>query len=162
MQQENAIEISNITKAFKVYLDRSDNIKDYVIHRNRRRYENRQVLKGISFDVKKGEAVGLIGRNGCGKSTTLKLLSRIMCPDSGEIFIRGRVSSLIELGAGFHPDMRKFFHCRSRNPTRRLPADLPVAPEARSDQPAYHTPETGRFLQAQHKSHPEGHQKCRS
>ena len=44
MQQENAIEISNITKAFKVYLDRSDNIKDYVIHRNRRRYENRQVL----------------------------------------------------------------------------------------------------------------------
>lgn len=105
MQQENAIEISNITKAFKVYLDRSDNIKDYVIHRNRRRYENRQVLKGISFDVKKGEAVGLIGRNGCGKSTTLKLLSRIMYPDSGEIFIRGRVSSLIELGAGFHPDM---------------------------------------------------------
>ena len=63
------------------------------------------MLKGISFEVKKGEAIGLIGHNGCGKSTTLKLLTRIIYPDAGSIEMRGRVSSLIELGAGFHPDM---------------------------------------------------------
>lgn len=105
MQSENAIEVNNITKSFKVYMDRSDNIKDYVVHSKRRRFENREVLKGISFNVKKGEAIGLVGRNGCGKSTTLKLLTRIMYPDTGSIEIKGRVSSLIELGAGFHPDM---------------------------------------------------------
>ncbi len=105
MKEGNAIEVKNITKAFKVYLDRSNNVKDFIIHSNRRRYENRQVLKGISFEVKKGEAVGLIGHNGCGKSTTLKLLTKIMYPDSGTIEMKGRVSSLIELGAGFHPDM---------------------------------------------------------
>ncbi|MBQ8189513.1 MAG: ABC transporter ATP-binding protein [Lachnospiraceae bacterium] len=105
MQEGNAIEVKNITKAFKVYLDKSNNIKDFVIHGNRRRYERRPVLRGISFEVKKGEAIGLIGHNGCGKSTTLKLLTRIMYPDSGSIEIKGRVSSLIELGAGFHPDM---------------------------------------------------------
>ncbi len=105
MKDGNAIEVNDVTKAFKVYLDRSNNAKDFIIHRNRRRYENRQVLKGISFEVKKGEAVGLIGHNGCGKSTTLKLLTKIMYPDSGSIEMKGRVSSLIELGAGFHPDM---------------------------------------------------------
>lgn len=105
MKEGNAIEVRNITKSFKVYMDRSNNVKDFIIHRNRRRYENRQVLKGISFEIKKGEAVGLIGHNGCGKSTTLKLLTKIMYPDSGTIEMKGRVSSLIELGAGFHPDM---------------------------------------------------------
>ena len=71
----------------------------------RNKYEVNQVLDGVSFDIKKGEAVGLIGKNGCGKSTTLKLLNRIMYPTSGTIRVNGRVSSLIELGAGFHPDM---------------------------------------------------------
>lgn len=105
MKPENAIEVKHITKSFKVYLDKGSTIKEKVLFRNRRRYEERQVLKDISFDVKKGEAIGLIGHNGCGKSTTLKLLTRIMYPDSGTIEMAGRVSSLIELGAGFHPDM---------------------------------------------------------
>ncbi len=105
MKPENAIEVNNITKSFKVYLDKGSTLKEKVIFKNRRRYEERQVLKGISFEVKKGEAIGLIGHNGCGKSTTLKLLTKIMYPDSGAIEMRGRVSSLIELGAGFHPDM---------------------------------------------------------
>lgn len=105
MKPENAIEVRNVTKSFKVYLDKGSTIKEKVLFRNRRRYEERQVLKDISFDVKKGEAIGLIGHNGCGKSTTLKLLTKIMYPDSGTIEMRGRVSSLIELGAGFHPDM---------------------------------------------------------
>lgn len=105
MKPENAIEVKHITKSFKVYLDKGSTIKEKVLFRNRRRYEERQVLKDISFEVKKGEAIGLIGHNGCGKSTTLKLLTRIMYPDSGTIEMAGRVSSLIELGAGFHPDM---------------------------------------------------------
>ena len=62
-------------------------------------------MNDISFSVKKGEAIGLVGRNGCGKSTTLKMLTRIIYPNSGSINMNGRVSSLIELGAGFHPDM---------------------------------------------------------
>ena len=105
MQEEYAIEVKNITKSFKVYLDKGNTMKEKILFKKRRRYEERKVLQGISFQVKKGEAIGLVGHNGCGKSTTLKLLTRIMYPDSGEIVMRGRVSSLIELGAGFHPDM---------------------------------------------------------
>lgn len=105
MEEKNAIEVRDITKAFKVYPDRSNNIKDYMIHGRRRRYEIRNVINGLTFSVRRGEAVGLIGHNGCGKSTTLKMLTRIMYPDSGSITMSGRVSSMIELGAGFHPDM---------------------------------------------------------
>ncbi len=105
MKPENAIEVKNVTKSFKVYLDKGNTLKEKALFKKRRRYEERNVLKNISFEVEKGQAVGLIGHNGCGKSTTLKLLTRIMYPDSGSIAMRGRVSSLIELGAGFHEDM---------------------------------------------------------
>jgi len=105
MKQGNSIEVKNLTKRFKVYFDKGSQLKERLLFRNRSRYEERWVLNGISFEVKKGEAVGLIGHNGCGKSTTLKLLSKIIYPETGSIEMRGRVSSLIELGAGFHPDM---------------------------------------------------------
>lgn len=101
----NAVEVMNIKKKFRVYYDKGQSFKERVLFRNRNHYEDRWVLKGLSFSVKKGEAIGLIGENGCGKSTTLKLLTRIMYPNEGSIKINGRVSSLIELGAGFHPDM---------------------------------------------------------
>lgn len=101
----NAIEVSGVSKYFKVYYDRGTTLKDRILSRGRNRYERREVLKGISFEVKKGEAIGLIGKNGCGKSTTLKLLTRIIYPNAGTIELSGRVSSLLELGAGFHPDM---------------------------------------------------------
>lgn len=105
MKPENAIEVHDLIKNFRIYLDKGHTLKELTLFSKRRKYEERKVLNGISFSVKKGEAIGLIGHNGCGKSTTLKLLTRIMYPDSGEIEMRGRVSSLIELGAGFHPDM---------------------------------------------------------
>ncbi len=105
MKSENAVEVKNITKKFRIYLDKGYTLKEKILFQRRRTYEERKVLNGISFDVKKGEAVGLIGHNGCGKSTTLKLLTKIMYPDSGTIEMSGRVSSLLELGAGFHPDM---------------------------------------------------------
>ena len=102
---ENAIEVINLKNIFKIYQDKSNSIKEKILFFKRNKYEVNQVLDGVSFDIKKGEAVGLIGKNGCGKSTTLKLLNRIMYPTSGTIRVNGRVSSLIELGAGFHPDM---------------------------------------------------------
>ncbi len=105
MKKEKAIEVKDLKKSFKIYYDKGTQLKERVLFRKRNQYEKREVLKGISFDVKKGEAIGLIGHNGCGKSTTLKLLTRIIYPDSGSIEMSGRVSSLIELGAGFHPDM---------------------------------------------------------
>lgn len=105
MNSENAIEVKNVKKEFRIYSDRSNTLKEKVLFWKRSQHRTREVLKGISFEVKKGEAVGLIGHNGCGKSTTLKLLSRIIYPNSGTIEINGRVSCLIELGAGFHPDM---------------------------------------------------------
>lgn len=103
--QNNAIEVNNVTKHFKVYYDKGSELKEKVLFWKRNKYENRTVLDNISFSIKKGEAVGLIGKNGCGKSTTLKLLTKIIYPNSGNIEMCGRVSSLIELGAGFHPDM---------------------------------------------------------
>lgn len=105
MKPGNAIEVNGVQKKFKVFFDKGTQLKEKVLFWKRNRYEERWVLKGISFEVKRGEAIGLIGHNGCGKSTTLKLLTRIMYPDEGTIEMCGRVSSLIELGAGFHPDM---------------------------------------------------------
>ena len=105
MQSENAIEVRDVTKSFRVYKAKGNTLKEKLLFWHRNEYELRKVLRGISFSVRSGEAVGLIGHNGCGKSTTLKLLTRIMYPDSGTIEMKGRVSSLIELGAGFHPDM---------------------------------------------------------
>lgn len=103
--ENNAIEVEHITKHFRVYYDKGSELKEKMLFWKRNRYENRKVLDDISFTIKKGEAVGLIGKNGCGKSTTLKLLTKIIYPNSGAIEMNGRVSSLIELGAGFHPDM---------------------------------------------------------
>ena len=102
---ENSIVVDNVVKNFKVYLDKGSTLKERVISVKRNRYEVRQILDGISFSIPKGQAVGLIGKNGCGKSTTLKMLTRIYKPTGGTIQVKGRVSSLIELGAGFHPDM---------------------------------------------------------
>lgn len=103
---EYAIQVKNITKSFKTYNDAGKTLKQFLFFKkDKRKNERRRVINGISFDVEKGQAVGLIGGNGCGKSTTLKMLTRIYYPDDGEIIINGRVSSLIELGAGFHPEM---------------------------------------------------------
>ena len=105
MEDNVAIRVSNLTKKFKVYYDNGRSLKEVILFRNRNKHEVRTVLNDVSFDIKKGEAVGLIGHNGCGKSTLLKLISGILYPDSGSVEIAGRVSSLLELGAGFHPDM---------------------------------------------------------
>ena len=100
-----AIEVRDLKKSFRIYNDKSSLLKDRLLFWKRNKYQTREVLRGLTFDVAPGEAVGLIGHNGCGKSTTLKMLTKIMYPNAGTIKMRGRVSALIELGAGFHPDM---------------------------------------------------------
>ena len=104
-QEEYVIEVNHVSKDFKIYFDKGYTLKERLLFWHRNRSEMRHVLKDINFKVKKGECVGLIGQNGAGKSTTLKLLSKIIYPNSGNIITRGRVACLIELGAGFHPDM---------------------------------------------------------
>ena len=105
MNNDVVISVKNVTKTFKVYFDKGNLLKEKLLFWKRNRYENRLVLDDISFDIHKGETVGLIGKNGCGKSTTLKMLTGIYYPNKGSIDTVGRISSLIELGAGFHPDM---------------------------------------------------------
>lgn len=102
---EPVITVDHVYKSFKVYFDKGYSLKEKLLFWKRNRHENREILNDISFTVKKGESIGLIGRNGCGKSTMLKMLTRIYYPNKGKIKVNGRVSSLIELGAGFHPDM---------------------------------------------------------
>ena len=101
---EYAIEVQDVYKTFNVYLDKANSLKEKMLFWKRNRKEVRQVLKGINLNIKKGEAVALIGVNGSGKSTLLKLMTKIIYPNQGKIIINGKLTSLLELGAGFHPD----------------------------------------------------------
>ena len=104
MENQNAIEVRNMSKSFKVEYDKAHTLKEKMLFWHRGNAEVHQVLKNISLDIKKGETVALIGTNGSGKSTLLKLMTRIIYPNSGSIKTYGKVTSLLELGAGFHQD----------------------------------------------------------
>ncbi len=104
MKKDNAIEISHMTKKFDVYSDKANTLKEKLLFWKRGNKEVRTVLKDISLDIKKGDTVALIGTNGSGKSTLLKLMTKIIYPTSGKVETRGKLTSLLELGAGFHPD----------------------------------------------------------
>lgn len=93
-----------MSKDFIIYGDKANTLKERIIRFNKNNKEVRNVLKNINIDIKKGESVALIGVNGSGKSTLLKLITRIIYPTKGTIKVNGKVSSLLELGAGFHPD----------------------------------------------------------
>lgn len=98
------ISAKNVGKHFKIYKDKPTTLKDRTLAIVKKSYEEFWAIKDVSLDIKKGEVVGLIGHNGCGKSTLLKLFTRIIYPEKGQISVIGQVSSLLELGAGFHPD----------------------------------------------------------
>ena len=89
MQSDNAIVVNHVTKAFKVYLDKGSTLKEKILFKNRRKYSSRIVLNDISFKIRKGESVGLIGENGSGKSTLAKIIMGIITPDSGQILFHG-------------------------------------------------------------------------
>lgn len=104
MNPNNAIEIRNMSKSFKVQYDHAKTLKDLFVSHHRGKVSRHEVLKNISLDVAKGETVALIGTNGSGKSTLLKLMTKIIYPNSGTVETQGKLTSLLELGAGFHPD----------------------------------------------------------
>ena len=104
-QEEYSILVDNVYKTFNVYIDKANTIKEkllFLFSRNRK--EKRVVLEGINLKINKGEVVALIGTNGSGKSTLLKLMTKIIYPNKGRIETKGKLTSLLELGAGFHPD----------------------------------------------------------
>lgn len=101
---DNAIEVKNVTKSFKLFYDKPTTLKERLVFWNRKKAEKRTVLKNINLDIKKGETVALIGTNGSGKSTLLKLMTKIIYPTKGSLITHGKLTSLLELGAGFHPD----------------------------------------------------------
>ncbi|MEG2348014.1 MAG: ABC transporter ATP-binding protein [Clostridia bacterium] len=104
IKDEIAISVKNVTKEFTVYEDKAYFLKERLANFRRNKKSKHVVLKNISCDIQKGESVALIGVNGCGKSTLLKLLNKIIYPEKGTIEIKGKVSSMIELGAGFNTD----------------------------------------------------------
>ena len=105
MKKENyAIQVKNVSKDFIIYGDRANTLKEKIIRLNNTHKEVHNVLNGINLNIKKGESVGLIGVNGSGKSTLLKLMTKIIYPTEGEIITNGKLTSLLELGAGFHQD----------------------------------------------------------
>lgn len=104
MNEINAIEVRNMSKVFKIQTDRANTIKSLLLNKRKNEVQYNQVLKNININIQKGETVALIGTNGSGKSTLLKLMTRIIYPTKGTIQTYGKVTSLLELGAGFHPD----------------------------------------------------------
>ena len=101
---EDRIIVDNVYKTFNIYYDKANSLKEKMLFWKRNRKETREILKGINLTVKNGEAVALIGVNGSGKSTLLKLMTKIIYPNKGKITTNGKLTSLLELGAGFHPD----------------------------------------------------------
>lgn len=108
MQDDIAIKVDNISKTFKLPHEKQSSIKGALISKlkgGNRSYERQEVLKDISFEIKKGEFFGIVGRNGSGKSTLLKMLAGIYSPTKGTIQINGKLTPFIELGVGFNPEL---------------------------------------------------------
>ncbi|MGN2337054.1 ABC transporter ATP-binding protein [Clostridium cagae] len=104
---ENAVEINNVSMMFNKSSERIDNIKEYIVKIAKRKlmFEEFWALKDVSFNIKRGEALGIVGLNGSGKSTLLKIIAQVMKPTQGSVNIYGSVAPLIELGAGFDMDL---------------------------------------------------------
>lgn len=99
-----AIKVEHVSKQFKLFYDKHYTLKEKLVFWKSKKSELHKVLNDINLEIEKGESVALIGVNGSGKSTLLKLMTKIIYPTSGEIQINGKLTSLLELGAGFHPD----------------------------------------------------------
>jgi ABC-type polysaccharide/polyol phosphate transport system ATPase subunit len=100
-----ALEVINVTKSFRVHRERANSLKQRLAGGGRNRYEEFLALKDVSFTVNEGEVFGVIGHNGSGKSTLLKCMAGILRPNTGEVHVHKRMSALLELGAGFHPEL---------------------------------------------------------
>jgi len=102
---DNAVEVDQVWKTFRIFQDRNSTLKQAVLRRRKQTFEEFWALRDVSFEIPTGSSFGIIGANGAGKSTMLKTLARILVPDCGEVRVHGRISALLELGAGFHPEL---------------------------------------------------------
>jgi ABC-type polysaccharide/polyol phosphate transport system ATPase subunit len=100
-----AISVDGVSKMYRLYHERNQSLKSVVMQRARVKYESFMALDDISLEIPAGQTFGLIGENGCGKSTLLKCIARILRPEKGTIRTEGKISALLELGAGFHPEL---------------------------------------------------------
>jgi len=105
MSESSAIEVHDVWKKFRLYHERNQSLKAVALRGRRARYTEFDALKGVTLQIPQGETFGLIGENGSGKSTLLKCIARILTPDRGSIKSTGKISALLELGAGFHPEL---------------------------------------------------------
>lgn len=104
---EPIVEVNDVSMMFRLYRENVDSLKEFLIKKMKRQiaYDEFWALKNISFQVGKGEAVGLVGKNGSGKSTLLKTIAGVLKPTKGNVLVRGTVAPMIELGAGFDMDL---------------------------------------------------------
>jgi lipopolysaccharide transport system ATP-binding protein len=107
LAEHTVIRVENATVRFNMAAEKIDSIKEYFVKLASRQLRFREflALKNINLDIKRGESWGIVGRNGAGKSTLLKLICGILAPDSGTVAVGGRISPMLELGAGFDPDL---------------------------------------------------------
>jgi ABC-type polysaccharide/polyol phosphate transport system ATPase subunit len=99
------VHVSHLSKRFRLYHERHQSLKQSLLNARRSTHEDFWALRDVSFDVYQGETFGIIGHNGSGKSTLLKCLTKILEPDAGTLSVTGSISALLELGAGFHPEL---------------------------------------------------------
>lgn len=102
--KDTAIKIDNLTKIYKLYNAPIDRLKESLHWRGKKYHKDFYALNDVSFEIKRGECVGILGKNGAGKSTLLKIITGVLTPTSGNITVNGKVSALLELGAGFNPE----------------------------------------------------------
>jgi len=100
-----AVDIRSVFKRYRIYHEKIPSLKNTILRRKRTTFEEFLALDDVSFTVDHGQTLGIIGPNGSGKSTLLKLMAKILQPTSGEVIVNGSLSALLELGAGFHPDL---------------------------------------------------------
>jgi ABC-2 type transport system ATP-binding protein len=100
-----AISVEEVSKKFRLHSEKNQYLKTAILRGRRARYEEFWALSDVSFDVPSGSTYGIIGSNGSGKSTMLKCISGILTPDKGTVSVNGRIAALLELGAGFHPEL---------------------------------------------------------
>lgn len=105
MERMNAIEVNDLTKIYKLYNKQTDRLKETLSFSKKKYHKDFKALDRVSFNVQTGECLGIIGKNGSGKSTLLKILTGVLTPTSGHVKVDGKISALLELGAGFNPDL---------------------------------------------------------
>ena len=104
MMNNIAIKVSHLSKVYKLYDKPIDRLKESLHPLKKKYHKEFYALNDVSFEIKKGETVGIIGKNGAGKSTLLKIITGVLTPSSGHVHVNGRIASLLELGAGFNPE----------------------------------------------------------